>query len=216
MNKIIDHSETNTISIQSFIKVPVKVMCFNKGEMIYNEGTAPRYFYEVKTGEVKIVNSNDEGNDFIQAVYKTGGIFGAHLLFFDKPYPASAFAHTDCELYSLPKERFFDLLKNNYDFHFSITNKLCEQLMFKAMMLQEVANEKAEHCLLTLIHYLMDQKEVADGTLDITKQQLANMTGLRVETVIRIMKNIEEKGLIKTGRGQIVCNLENKIHYTRH
>ncbi|MEO5947856.1 MAG: helix-turn-helix domain-containing protein [Chitinophagaceae bacterium] len=58
----------------------------------------------------------------------------------------------------------------------------------------------------------MNQKEVSDGTLDITKQQLANMTGLRVETVIRIMKNIEDKGLIKTGRGSIVCNLQNKVH----
>ena len=206
MDEIIDHTENNIMSIQSFIEEPVKVMSFNKGQKIYNEGTAARYFYEVKTGEVKIVNSNDEGNDFIQAVYKTGGIFGAHLLFCKKPYPASAFAHTDCELYTMPKERFFNLLKNNYDFHFSITNKLCEQLMFKAMMLEEIANEKAEHCLLTLIHYLMDQKKIADGTLKITKQQLANMTGLRVETVIRILKTIEEKGLIKTSRGSIFCN----------
>lgn len=211
LDKIIDHIENSTLSIQSFIEEPVKVMYFNKGEMIYNEGTAARYFYEVKTGEVKIVNSNDEGNDFIQAVYKTGGIFGAHLLFCDKPYPASAFAHTDCKLYSLPKEIFFDLLKNNYDFHFSITNKLCEQLMFKAMMLEEVANEKAEHCLLTLIHYLMDQKKIADRKLHITKQQLADMTGLRVETVIRILKTIEDKGLIKTSRGNIVCNLRDNF-----
>ncbi|MEO7264426.1 MAG: cyclic nucleotide-binding domain-containing protein [Ferruginibacter sp.] len=147
MNKIIDHNENNSISIQSFIEKPVKVIYFIKGDIIYEEDATPRYFYEVKTGEVKIVNSNDEGKDFIQAVCKTGEIFGAHLLICEKPYPASAFAHTDCELYSLPKERFFTLLRNNYNFHFSITHKLCEQLMFKAMMLQEVANEKAEHCL---------------------------------------------------------------------
>jgi CRP-like cAMP-binding protein len=41
--------------------------------------------------------------------------------------------------------------------------------------------------------------------LDITKQQLADMSGLRVETVIRIMKKIEEKGMIETKRGNIVC-----------
>ena len=200
-----EQNKSNALSIQSFIEEPVKIICFNKGEIIYNEGKTARYFYEVKTGEVKIVNSNDEGNDFIQAVYKTGEIFGAHLLFCDKPYPASAFAHTNCELYSVPKETFFDLLKNNYNFHLSITNKLSEQLMFKAMMLQEVANEEAEHCLLTLIHYLLDQKGGEDGKLDITKQQLADMTGLRVETVIRILKIVEDKGLIKTSRGNIVC-----------
>ena len=80
------------------------------------------------------------------------------------------------------------------------------------MMLQEVANEEGEHRLLTLIHYLMAQKKAANEILDITKQQLADMTGLRVETVIRIMKNIEDKGMIKTTRGNVVCNLHNKNH----
>ena len=207
MNEIRGNTKIHPLSIQTFYDEPVKVNRFTKGGMIYNEGAVARYFYEVKTGEVKIVNSNDEGNDFIQAIFKTGETIGVHLLFCDKPYPASAFAHTDCEIYTLPKERFFNLLESNYDFHLSITNRLSEQLMFKAMMLQEVANEEAEHCLLTLIHYLMDQKGVAEGTLNITKQQLANMTGLRVETVIRVMKIIEEKGMIKTSRGNIICNL---------
>ncbi|HQW83699.1 MAG TPA: Crp/Fnr family transcriptional regulator [Ferruginibacter sp.] len=196
-------------SVQSFTETAVKIKRFIKGEMIYNAGTAARYFYEVKTGEVKVVNNNDEGNDFIQAIYKPGGIFGVHLLFCDKPHPAAAFANTNCELYYMPKEAFLDLVKNNYDFHLNITYKLSEQVMFKAMMLEEVANEKAEHCLLTLIHYLMNQKNVADGTLAITKQQLANMTGLRVETVIRVLKTIEDKGLIKTTRGNIICKLHH-------
>lgn len=43
-----------------------------------------------------------------------------------------------------------------------------------------------------------------------SKQQLANMTSLRVETVISIGKNIEYKGLIKTTGGYTVCNLSNK------
>ena len=200
------------MSIQSIIEDPLREKCFARGEMIYNEGTAARYFYEVKNGEVRIVNSNDEGKDFIQGIYKAGHFFGVPSLFCDKPYPATAFANTDCELYIVPKEQFLMLLKNNYEFHFSITKMISDRLLFKAMMLQEVANEEGEHRLLKLIHYLMAQKEAANETLDITKQQLADMTGLRVETVIRIMKNIEDKGMIKTSRGNIVCNLHNKKH----
>ena len=201
-----EDNNRNSRSVQSLWEEPIKVMSFTKGETIYHEGAAARYFYEVKSGEVKIVNSNEEGHDFIQFVYKPGGIFGAHLLFCDKPYPASAFAHTNCDLYVLPREHFFNLLKSNYEFHLSITTRLSEQMMFKAMMLQEVANEEAEHCLLTLIHYLIDQKKEHDGKLDITKQQLADMTGFRVETVIRVMRIMEDKGLVKTSRGIIVSN----------
>ena len=198
------------MSIQAFIEEPITVKCFSKGELIYNEGLIARYYYEVKTGEVKIVNCNDEGKDFIQAVYKTNESFGLPLLFSDKTYPAAAFAHTNCEVFIVPKVQFLTLLETNYDFHFSITKMLSEQLLFKTIMLQEVANEEAEHCLLTLIYYLIDQTKGSNDTLHITKQQLANMTGLRVETVIRIMKNIEDKGLIKTSRGNIVRNLPNK------
>ena len=44
MDEIIDHTENNIMSIQSFIEEPVKVMSFNKGQKIYNEGAAARYF----------------------------------------------------------------------------------------------------------------------------------------------------------------------------
>ncbi|MEP7143899.1 MAG: Crp/Fnr family transcriptional regulator [Ferruginibacter sp.] len=200
------------MSILSFIEEPIKAKYFTKGEVIYNEGSIAQYFYEVKTGEVKIVNSNDDGKDFIQAVYKANESFGLPLLFSGKTYPAAAFAHTHCEVFIVPKKQFLTLLENNYDFHFSVTKMISEQLLYKTIMLQEVANEEGEHCLLTLIHYLIEQTKGANDTLHITKQQLANMTGLRVETVIRIMKNIEDKGWIKTSRGNIVCNLTNKTH----
>lgn len=198
------------MSIQNFIEEPLTAKRFSKGEVIYKAGVTARYFYEVKTGEVKIVNCNDDGKDFIQAVYKVTESFGLPLLFTDKTYPADALAHTDCEVLIVPKRQFLILLETNYDFHFSVTKMLSEQLLFKTIMLQEVANEEAEHCLLTLIYYLIDQTKGVTDTLHITKQQLANMTGLRVETVIRIMKNIEDKGLIKTSRGNIVRNLANK------
>lgn len=200
------------MSIQSIIAEPLKEKRFAKGEMIYNESTAVRYFYEIKNGEVRIINSNDDGKEFLQAIYKAGDSLGVPSLLCDISYPAAAFANSDCELFILPKEQFLTLLKNNYNFHFSITKMISHRLLFKVMMLQEFANEEGEHRLLTLIHYLMAKKKAAHETLDITKQQLADMTGLRVETVIRIMKNIEDKGMIKTSRGNIVCNLYNKSH----
>ncbi|CAN5620427.1 Crp/Fnr family transcriptional regulator [soil metagenome] len=197
------------MSIQSILEEPLKEKRFAKGELIYSEGSTARYFYEVKNGEVKIVTSNDEGKEFTQGIYKAGESFGVPSLLCDKPYPSVASANTECELYILPKEDFLLLLKNNYDFHFNITKMISDRFLFKTMMLHEVANEEGEHRLLTLIHYLMAQKKAANATLDITKQQLADMTGLRVETVIRIMKNIEDKGMIKTSRGNIVCNLHH-------
>ncbi len=198
------------MSIQSLTSDSLKIKYYTKGELIFNEGAAARFFYEIQNGEVKIANRNDEGKEFIQGVYKQGDSFGVPPLICDKPYPAAAYAHTDCAVYVVAKEQFLALMRDNYDFHFAITKMLGNRLLFKAMMLDEVANQEGEHRLLTLIHYLMAQKDLANKTLDITKQQLADMTGLRVETVIRIMKSIEDKGMITTSRGSIVCNTHKK------
>ena len=192
------------MSIQAISDEALVVRRFAKGQMIYNQGSLALYYYEVKSGQVRIVNTNEEGKDFVQGLYKAGDCIGLPSLVCEKPYPAAAFAHSSSELYVVARKQFFELLKGNPEFHFGITKTLSERLLYKAMMLEEVAIEEAEHRLITLIHYLIRQKEGADNILGITKQRLADLSGLRVETVIRILKKVEERGLIETHRGNII------------
>ncbi|MEX6689874.1 Crp/Fnr family transcriptional regulator [Danxiaibacter flavus] len=191
--------------LKDFIHEAIPFKQFRKGDVIYRQNAIPRYFYEVNSGEVKIANMNNDGREFIQGLYKSGENFGTTALVCNKPYASNAVANTFCEIHLIPRIQFFQLLKTNYSFHFNITETVCKQLQYKNMMLEEFAIEEGEHRLLTLIHYLMDQKAPGNKTLDTTKQQLADMTGLRVETVIRILKNIEDSGKIVTSRGKIVC-----------
>jgi len=184
---------------------PIRIKTFKKGEVIYYQDAVARSFFEVKTGEVQVVNSNTDGKDFIQGLFKAGDCFGIPSLILGRTYPETAIAHTDCEVYVTPKETFTKLLQEDTGFHFSITQRLCKRLLYTTMMLEEMAIEEGEHRLLTLIHYLMGQKNGDNKELDITKQQLADMSGMRVETVIRILKKVEDKGLIETKRGTIVC-----------
>jgi CRP-like cAMP-binding protein len=41
--------------------------------------------------------------------------------------------------------------------------------------------------------------------MDLTRQQVANMTGLRVETVIRSIRNMNENGQLVIERGKVYC-----------
>lgn len=197
--------------LNHFTDEPLTTKRFSKGELIYRQDAPARYFYEVTEGEIAIVNSNNEGKEFIQGLYKAGDCFGVAALVCEMTYTSSAIANTPCEVYVLPNDRFFQLLKANYDFHLSITRIVSRQLQYKTMMLEEIAIEEGEHRLLTLIHYLMSRINPDNNALDITKQQLADMTGLRVETVIKILKRIERQGKIATHRGQITC-LSGKRH----
>jgi len=66
-----------------------------------------------------------------------------------------------------------------------------------------LANEQAEHRVGTLISYLFKNQEKG-AVLDITRQQLADMSGLRVETVIRIVKKMAEQKAIRLQKGKII------------
>ena len=41
--------------------------------------------------------------------------------------------------------------------------------------------------------------------VNLTRQQIADMTGLRVETVIRTIKNLEHKGDLVIDKGKVYC-----------
>jgi CRP-like cAMP-binding protein len=74
------------------------------------------------------------------------------------------------------------------------------------MMLSEIATEEAEHRIATLIRYWIKENAVAgDFTVPFTRQQIADMTGLRVETVIRSIKNLEQQRLLSIDeQGKII------------
>ncbi|MNL28686.1 hypothetical protein D3C87_1503420 [compost metagenome] len=80
---------------------------------------------------------------------------------------------------------------------------LSNRLFYKSMMLEELANEQAEHRIRTLIAYLLKNMEKGD-VMDVTRQQLADMSGLRVETVIRLVKKLATQKELKLLKGKII------------
>jgi len=180
---------------------PVKT--YQKDTFVYSPGMQPRAVYFIKTGEIRMVTVSAEGKEFIQGVFKAGQYFGEPALLVNKPYLAYTIASKTSEIVIVNKSDFLKLLKENFAFNMELIQILSNRLFYKSMMLEELANEKAEHRLLTLINYLTTDLPVGH-TLDITRQQLADMTGLRVETVIREIKLMDQKKLIQLNKGKIV------------
>ena len=170
-----------------------------KGEALFNAGDAPRYFYQVVSGEVKMNNFNDEGKEFIQGIFTAGMSFGEPPLFIDKPYPANAEAITDAEVLAIPKASFFEMLKDNPEVNLAVSITLSQRLYFKSIMASEISSQDAEHRIIKLIDYF---KEITGFPAEekykvsLTRQQIADLTGLRVETVIRAIKALEKKGAL--------------------
>jgi CRP/FNR family transcriptional regulator, cyclic AMP receptor protein len=179
-----------------------------KGTVIFNEGATCCFYYQLVSGRVRWVNINDEGKEFIQTVIEPGECFGEMPLFDDEPYAATAIADEDAVVIRLHKPVFSQVIKENQDIHFKFTRLLAQRIRFKFLLLKSLASNDPENRISALLNYLKKENKnfCTDCTqLNLTRQQIAGMTGLRVETVIRSMRHMHEKGSLLINRGKVFC-----------
>jgi len=182
---------------------PFKRQYYKKGAVVYHPGQNPRYVYFIISGGVRMVTVNDDGKEFIQGIFKAKQYFGEPALLLQRPYLAYTIATADTELMLVNHEQFLKLLEEDRAFSMNLIETLSNRLFYKSMMLEELGNEQAEHRLKTLITYLgRDLEQGAD--LGVTRQALADMSGLRVETVIRTVKKMALAGELRLNRGKII------------
>ncbi|HEY3429157.1 MAG TPA: Crp/Fnr family transcriptional regulator [Cyclobacteriaceae bacterium] len=185
--------------------IPLKILEAYKGRLVhvrenqrlFEAGQKANDFYQVEEGQVKMFIVNEDGQEFTHGVFQAGESFGEPALLGDFPYPSSAMAITASKVWKISKYDFFQLLKENFDLHLKLDYVLCQRLQYKSMILTEVSTHEPEHRLTTIMKYLklkIAQKGEGKTIIPFTRQQLADMTGLRVETVIRTIKKMEQSG----------------------
>ncbi len=185
-----------------------QIVRFKKGEFLFLKGDRAKYYYQVVSGEVKMNNFNDDGKEFVQCIFKEGKSFGEPPLFIDRVYPANAQAIKDSEILMLPKKLFFELLANA-NTCVEVMSVLAKRIYYKTLIAEEISLKGPEHRIICLLDYfkkytLTNVSSNKPHKIDLTRQEIANLTGLRVETTIRAIKSLEAKGKIKL--------LDRKIH----
>ena len=178
----------------------------NAEETIFQEGSECHFYYQLVSGSVRWVNINDEGKEFIQTIIEPGECFGELPLFDDEPYAASAVANKESVIIRLNKTTFKQLLREQPELHFHFTKIITQRLRYKFILVQELGSANPEHTIITLLNYFKkSNRHICPNCnqVNLTRQQIANMTGLRVETVIRTIKQLEEKGTLKIEKGKV-------------
>jgi CRP-like cAMP-binding protein len=178
------------------------------GDIIFMEGSEASFYYQLVSGKVKWVNIDDDGREFLQSLIEAGESFGELPLFDDQPYAATAIACEESVVIRLHKSTFLKMLQENQDIHFSFTRLITQRLRFKFYIIKEIAYHDPENSISRLLQYLKStQKNICPecNQVKLTRQQIADMTGLRVETVIRTIRNLHEKGVLTINRGKVYC-----------
>jgi CRP-like cAMP-binding protein len=180
-----------------------------KDEYIFLEDDPALHYYQVISGTVKMSSYSEGGQEFIQGIFKAGQSFGEPAIFGDFPYPNNAIATEATEIARLAKEVFYELLQENFEIHKKFNSLLSNRLRYKAILLKEISSYCPDHVIMTLLKYIRDNAKIENESkfrVPYTRQQLADMTGLRVETVIRTVKQLHKEGKLEIKQHKIFLN----------
>jgi len=184
-------------------------MNLKKEDILFKEGREALNYFQILSGSIKLITTSVGGQEFIQGIFKEEDSFGEPPLFCSFPYPSTAVALEPLTVLKLSKERFLLLLKENFDLHLQLDRILCLRLKYKSMILSEISSYDPEHRITSLLNFIKQDSERHRtdkngmfGSSEVyfvpfTRQQIADMSGLRVETVIRTVKRMEANGKLK-------------------
>lgn len=167
---------------------------YKKNEIVFNEDEAAYFYYQILDGGVRMYNSNIEGKEFTQGIFCTGDGFGEPPLFIDETYPSTAITIQDSTILKLSKDKFLKILDEYPYIQKYFLNLLAQKIHAKANTSKEIINQKPEFRIIAFLNSFKKKSGNSKDKLLIpfTRQEIANFTGLRVETVIRVLTKMNE------------------------
>jgi DNA-binding response OmpR family regulator len=181
-----------------------KVKTFKKKSEIYMEGDAPQNVFLVQSGEVKSSKAHPEGKELITNLYKKDDFFGFEPILENGEYQESATTLQDSEIIVIPRQDFLTLIFSQPDVSAGFISLLCKKVAQKEQQLinlaySSVRQRTAEALLKTWA--LKEEKE--REKLAVSREDLARMVGTASESVIRVLSEFKDEGIIVVDGGKI-------------
>ncbi len=175
---------------------------YKKNNMILMEDEFGDTFFIISKGIVKITRISEEGREVILAMLGEGDFFGEMSLLDGETRSANAIAFDDAEVLILKRHDFIDLLQKYPKIAISLLAEMASRIRKSDHQIESLSLSDAEHRIgMTLMRLAKDLGTIHHGVVEITKmpyqKDLASMAGTSRETVSRMLKLLEKKGMIK-------------------
>lgn len=192
--------------------VQSKVRHIKKKQTLYFEGDYLQWLYYLVEGSIKTLKLTNDGRELIMGLFKPKSFIGLDSLLLDEAFNHTAEATVNSSLYFISKSAVLDLMNEHVEVNHHFMRILSTTLHEKEDKLVELAYESVKKRLAkTLIRLAKDSVPI--DIIDISRDELAGLTGVATETVSRILTDFKKKGLIERTGSQIqIINLEGLMH----
>jgi len=173
---------------------------FGRGDVLFLEGALNDGLYLLRSGRVRIYKTSSEGREQVLAIVGPGESFNEVPVFDDGPNPASAQALDDSEAYLLQKADIQALLRRSPSFAAAVVQTFASRLRQLAGLIEDLS---FRHVTGRVVKIILTQ-DAASPAGRLTQQQTAAMAGTAREVVGRVLKSLEQEGIVRVERGRVV------------
>ncbi|HNB54614.1 MAG TPA: Crp/Fnr family transcriptional regulator [Anaerolineales bacterium] len=169
------------------------------GQVVFDTNDPCNTFFLLLSGTLRVIQPSLNGRELVLYRLSPGDscILTVSCLLGAKSYPARGISETELIGYGLSKDGFQDLLTQSEAFRKFVFGFFAEKILNLMQMIETLAWGQLDQRLATL---LLKHGDV----IPTTHHMLANEVGSVREVVSRVLKDMEQQGLVQLGRRQIV------------
>ncbi|HMR91988.1 MAG TPA: Crp/Fnr family transcriptional regulator [Chitinophagaceae bacterium] len=190
---------------------------YTKGEVIFREGSLPSGIFFITEGKVKKYKLDKDGREQIIYVANTGELIGYHALLAEDRYPDSAAVLEKSKIAFIPKEDFLDVLSQSEVLSRRLLKTLSHEFAVLVNSLSLFAQKPVRERLALQLVVLREKYKENFSTgmpveINMSRSDLASLTGTARENVVRVLSEFKEKGILSTqGRKVIIHDVKKLV-----
>ena len=199
--------------LSSKAKEQISSKSFKKNEIVYHQGDAPKYVYEVQSGYIGLIAISNDGKEILLRVFNKGQFFGHRTLLSNETYHATTIALTDTQVKRIIRYDFEAEIQTNNHSLLHITQVLAKELRRSENKFTELATTKVDSRILQTLAFLRTRYPHYQWT----RKEVGEYCGAKTETVSRVLTKAHNEGLIsKDGRKINIIDLERLYEFAEN
>ncbi|WP_234109231.1 MULTISPECIES: Crp/Fnr family transcriptional regulator [Chryseobacterium] len=176
-------------------------MLLKRKDTLFREDEKALNLYFLTNGEIKIYNTDSEGKEFLIEKVSNFKFLGEPPFLLGERYPANSVIISDtAEIFRFSTEHFNQFMSENPDMMFKFTMEIARKAYNKTMKLKSIVHQNPNE---RILNFLKNYKRshnlelTEKSIIEVTRKEMANSTGLAIETVIRTVKKMERENKIE-------------------
>jgi CRP/FNR family transcriptional regulator len=183
---------------------------YKKNQSLFLEGSFPRGVFCINQGKIKVFKRGDEGKEQIIHIAKEGEMVGFRAMFSGDPYNVAAETLEESNICFIAKDDFLNMMDTNITLRNGIIKELSKELSDRASFITNMAQKSVRERL--AFSLILLKTVYQPEPINLSREDMANFVGTATETLIRLLKDFKEEGIIEVHTRKLtILNLDRLI-----